>query len=74
MKNNSFPMASFKKFTDDTTILTTGKSLEEAADKTNTVLSKVNIWYKQNELNLNQSKTWYMTLKNRQRETYTHRQ
>ena len=49
--------ADFKKFADDTTILTTGSTLQEAASNMNSVLAKVNIWFKQNKLNLNLSKT-----------------
>ena len=49
-----------KNFADDTTILTTGPNLEEAAVKMNSVPSKVNIWFKQNKLNQNPSITRYI--------------
>ena len=55
--NNCDNTADFKKFADDTTILTTGDSLQEAANNMNSVLAKVNVWFKQNKLNLNPNKT-----------------
>ena len=58
-----------KKFADDTTILTTGSTLEEAANNMNSVLAKVNIWFKQNKLNLNPSKTRCMIFNAKTEET-----
>ena len=47
MTNNCDNSADFKKFADDTTIiLTIGRTLQEAASKMNSVLAKVNIWFK----------------------------
>ena len=58
MTNNCDNSADFKKFADDTTIiLTIGRTLQEAASKMNSVLAKVNIWFKQNKLKLYPSKT-----------------
>ena len=45
------------KFADDTTIITTGATLEEAAVKMNASLNKVTKWFLCNKLNLNPSKT-----------------
>ena len=67
--NNCETAADFKKFADDTTILTTGASLQEAANNMNTVLAKVNIWFKQNKLNLNPSKTRCMIFNAKTEET-----
>ena len=58
--NNCTDIASFTKFADDTTLLTSGKTLQEAADKMNTALSQVDTWFQKNKLNLNPSKTRYM--------------
>ena len=52
--------ATFTKFADDTTILTSGASLQDAADKMNTALKDADLWFKRNKLNLNPSKTRYM--------------
>ena len=41
--NHCDDSADFKKFADDTTILTTGSTLQEAANNMNSVLAKVNI-------------------------------
>ena len=61
--------ADFKKFADDTTILTTGRTLEDAAKNMNLVLVKVNIWFKQNKLNMNPSKTRCMIFNAKTEET-----
>ena len=58
--NNCTDIASFTKFADDTTLLTSGKTLQDAADKMNTALSQVDTWFQKNKLNLNPSKTRYM--------------
>ena len=50
----------FVKFADDTTIITTGASLQEAADKMNASLNRVAKWFLCNKLNLNPSKTRYI--------------
>ena len=57
--------ASFTKFADDTTILTSAPTLEEATEKMNTALHNVNKWFAQNKLNLNPSKTRYMIFNGR---------
>ena len=61
--------ANFLKFADDTTILTTGSTLKGAANNMNSVLAKVNIWFKQNKLNLNPSKTRCMIFNAKPEET-----
>ena len=58
--NNCDKTAEFVKFADDTTIITTGASIEEAAHKMNASLTKVAKWFLCNKLNLNPSKTRYM--------------
>ena len=58
-KNNSDKNSKFVKFADDTTILTTGKDIEEATANMNNALSKVKDWFLMNKLNLNPSKTRY---------------
>ena len=58
--NKADPSATFLKFADDTTILTSGNTLQEAQDKMNNTLAKVNIWFQRNKLNLNPSKTRFM--------------
>ena len=58
--NNSCSDANFVKFADDTTILTSGASLQEAVVKMNESLTKVDSWFKKNKLNLNPGKTRYM--------------
>ena len=60
--NNSTDIGHFTKFADDTTILTTGETLEDAVDHMNRAMAKVAIWFKRNKLNLNPSKTRYMVL------------
>ena len=52
--------AEFTKFADDTTLMTSGKTLQEATDKMNLALADVNLWFQRNKLNLNPSKTRYM--------------
>ena len=58
--NNSCSDANFVKFADDTTNLTSGASLQEALEKMNESLTKVDSWFKKNKLNLNPGKTRYM--------------
>ena len=67
--NNCDRTADFMKFADDTTILTTGITLQEAGNNMNSVLAKVNIWFKQNKLNLNPSKTRCMIFNAKTEET-----
>ena len=52
--------AKFTKFADDTTIITSAPTVEEAALKMNDALHHANNWFAQNKLNLNPSKTRYM--------------
>ena len=61
--NNSCPEANFIKFADDTTILTRAPILEGAAAKMNEAITKVDLWFKKNKLNLNPDKTRYMIFK-----------
>jgi exonuclease III len=58
--NNSDSEAIFTKFADDTTVLTTGSSIKEATDKMNRSMKNIDLWFSQNKLNLNPSKTRYM--------------
>ena len=58
--NNSCNNATFTKFADDTTILTSGQNLEEATEQMNIAVENVDKWFKSNKLNLNPSKTRYM--------------
>ena len=58
--NNSDQNSKFVKFPDDSTILTTGKDIEEATSNMNNALSKVKGGFLMNKLNLNPSKTRYM--------------
>ena len=58
--NNCDNTAEFVKFADDTTIITNGASLQEAADKMNASLNRVAKWFLCNKLNLNPSKTRYI--------------
>jgi len=58
--NNADKEASYTKFADDTTIITSGMTLDIATTKMNSALSKLHIWFSQNKLNLNPSKTRYM--------------
>ena len=50
----------YTKFADDTTVLTSGNTLEEAVTKMNQTLSDIDTWFKRNKLGLNPSKTRYM--------------
>jgi hypothetical protein len=67
--NNSCTDISFTKFADDTTMLATGKTLEEAMSKMNSSLELIDIWFKSNKLNLNPSKTRYMIFNHKTDET-----
>ena len=67
--NNSTDICHFTKFADDTTMLTTGETLEHAVDHMNRALAKVAIWFKRNKLNLNPSKTRYMVFNAKTTET-----
>ena len=58
--NSSCRSANFIKFADDTTILTSAPTLEEAAVKMNEAILHVDLWFKRNKLNLNPDKTRYM--------------
>ena len=58
--NNCTNHAEFTKFADDTTLMTSGKTLQEATEKMNLALADVNLWFQRNKLNLNPSKTRYM--------------
>ena len=55
--NRSTDICHFTKFADDTTMLTTGETLEKAVDQMNKALAAAAIWFKRNKLNLNPSKT-----------------
>ena len=57
--------ASFTKFADDTTLIISAPTLEEATEKMNAALHNVNTWFAQNKLNLNPSKTRYMIFNGR---------
>ena len=52
--------ADYAKFADNTTILTSGTTLEIATSRMNKSLERVDRWFKRNKLNLNPSKTRYM--------------
>ena len=60
---NDIPMSAleaiFLLFADDTSIVATGKTEKEAAEKMNQILQKVELWFVQNKLHLNPSKTRY---------------
>ena len=58
--NNCNRDAKFTKFADDTTVLTSGKTLLEAVDKMNAAMVDIAKWFRRNKLNLNPSKTRYM--------------
>lgn len=47
-------------FADDTTLMSTGETLQEAAKNMNEILEKISTWFQCNKLNLNPSKTRYM--------------
>ena len=55
--NKSNQDAMYTKFADDTTVLTSGNTLEEAVSKMNQTLSDIGTWFKRNKLCLNPSKT-----------------
>ena len=57
--NNACSEADFTKFADDTT-MTSGASLEEATDKMNLGVNKIDKWFKSNKVNLSPSKMRYM--------------
>ena len=59
----------FIKFADDTTILTDGATLEEAATKMNGSLQKADLWFQRNKLNLNPAKTRYKIFDSKTEET-----
>ena len=61
--------AEYTKFADDTTILTTGSTLESAVAKMNKSLERADLWFKRNKLNLNPSKTRYMIFNSKLEET-----
>ena len=58
--NNSDNNANFTKFADNTTILTSGKTLHEAVENMNKSITNVDVWFRRNKLYLNPSKTRYM--------------
>ena len=61
--------AEYTKFADDTTILTTGSTIESATAKMNKSLERADLWFKRNKLNLNPSKTRYMIFNSKTEET-----
>ena len=61
--NNSDKNANFDKFADDTTVLTKGKTIEEASEKMNSSMKNIHLWFAQNKLNLNPTKTRYSIFK-----------
>ena len=67
--NNCNKHADYAKFADDTTILTSGSTLESATNKMNKSLERVDLWFKRNKLNLNPSKTRYMIFNSKTEET-----
>ena len=58
--NNCDSTATFTKFADDTTILTSGSTVQSAVARMNKSLGNLNLWFQRNKLNLNPSKTRYM--------------
>ena len=58
--NNCDTNAKFVKFADDTTVITSAPTLQEASWKMNLSMDKVYRWFQSNKLNLNPSKTRYM--------------
>ena len=58
--NNCDTSAKFVKFANDTTVITTAPTLQEASWKMNVTMDKVFKWFQSNKLNLNPSKTRYM--------------
>ena len=61
--------ADYAKFADDTTILTSGATLEIATNRMNKSLERVDKWFKRNKLKLNPSKTRYMIFNSKTEET-----
>ena len=57
--NHSTDIANFTKLAEDTTILTSGKTIQEEEHKMNMALTNVSLWSQCNKLNLNPSKTRY---------------
>ena len=58
--NNCDTNTKFVKFADDTTVITSAPTLQEASWRMNTSMEKVYTWFQSNKLNLNPSKTRYM--------------
>ena len=58
--NNCDTNAKFVKFADDTTVITSAPTLQEASWKMNLSMYMVYTWLQSNMLNLNPSKTRYM--------------
>ena len=67
--NNCNEHAEYTKFADDTTILTSGSTLESAVARMNKSLERADLWFKRNKLNLNPSKTRYMLFNSKSEET-----
>ena len=61
--------ADYAKFADDTTILTTGSTLEQVVDRMNKSLKRAHLWFERNKLNLNPSKARYMIFNSKTEET-----
>ena len=59
----------YAKFADNTTILTSGATLQVATDRMNKSLERVDKWFKRNKLNLNPSKTRYMIFNSKMEKT-----
>ena len=66
--NNCNEHAEYTKFADDTTILTSGSTLESAVARMNKSLERADLWFKRNKLNLNPSKTRYMLFNSKSEE------
>ena len=58
--NNCDTNTKFVKFADDTTVITSAPTLQEASWRMNMSMEKVYTWFQSNKLNLNPSKTRYM--------------
>ena len=67
--NNCNKHADYAKFADDTTILTSGSTLEGAVSRMNKSLERVDLWFRRNKLNLNPSKTRYMIFNSKTEDT-----
>jgi hypothetical protein len=63
--NATCPEANLIKFADDTTLVTTGATTNEAVLKMNSALQKISRWFIANKLQLNPSKTRYMIFNNK---------